>query len=90
MTALLLFVFLQFCDLVTTVAFLRHGVSEANPIVRFALTFSANPAFPLVALKLAACGLAWLGWRSGRRRLLRHVNVVFGVCVVWNLAALAH
>jgi hypothetical protein len=89
MATLLLFVALQFCDALTTLVFLRHGVSEANPIVRFALTFSADPALPLIALKLAACGLAWLGWRSGRRRLLRRLNVLFALCVAWNLIALA-
>jgi hypothetical protein len=89
MAALSLFVFLQLCDIVTTVAFLHNGIPEANPMIRFALTLSSHPALPLVIVKVLACVLAWLGWRSGRRRFLRHVNIAFALCVVWNIVALA-
>lgn len=88
MTTLLLFIALQFCDVLTTVVFLQHGVNEGNPLVRMALALSNNPALPLFALKVVACVLAYLGWRSGRRRLLNHVNVFFGLCVIWNLVAI--
>ena len=43
----------------------------------------------LTLLKLGACGLAWLAWRRGSLRLLRGINVIFAVTVLWNLAAIA-
>jgi hypothetical protein len=89
MATLLLFVALQLCDALTTLVFLRHGVAEANPLIRFALGLSASPALPLFALKAAACALAWSAWRSERRRLLSRVNCFFAACVAWNLLALA-
>lgn len=89
MPALLLFITLQFCDALTTLVFLHHGVAEANPLIRLALSLSAAPAFPLLAVKAAGCGLAYLAWRSHRRRLLFRVNCFFAVCVAWNLVAIS-
>ena len=89
MTTLLVFASLQLCDAVTTLVFLRHGVAEANPLIRFALGQSASPALALVAAKAAGCALAWLAWRGHRRRLLSRVNCFYAVCVAWNLLAIA-
>jgi hypothetical protein len=89
MAILLLFIALQFCDVLTTLIFLRQGVTEVNPLIRFALTLSASPALPLFAIKAAGCGLAYLAWRSHRRRLLARVNCFFAVCVAWNLVAIS-
>lgn len=86
MATLLLFIALQFCDALTTLLFLRHGVAEANPLIRFAFGL-ASPAAALLAMKAAGCALAWLAWRSHRLRLLRRVNCFFGLCVAWNLLA---
>lgn len=88
MATLLLFIALQFCDTLTTLVFLRHGVAEANPLIRFAFGL-ASPAVALVALKAAGCALAWLAWRSRRVRLLWRVNCFFGLCVAWNLLAIS-
>ena len=88
MATLLLFMALQFCDTLTTLVFLRQGVTEANPLIRLAFGL-ASPAAALIALKAAGCGLAWLAWRSQRVRLLRRVNCFFGLCVVWNLLAIS-
>jgi hypothetical protein len=88
MASLLLFVVLQFCDALTTVAFLRQGVAEANPLIRFAFGLT-SPALALFAVKAAACALAWLAWRSRRVRLLRRVNCFFALCVAWNLLAIS-
>jgi hypothetical protein len=87
MASLLLFVVLQACDAATTLVFLRQGVAEGNPLVRFALGLGANPALPLVLLKAGACALAWAAWRSRRRRLLRPVNCFYAACVAWNVLA---
>jgi hypothetical protein len=89
MATLLLFVALQFCDALTTLIFLRQGVSEANPLVRFALSRSASPALALLAVKAAGCGLAYLAWRSQRRRLLVRVNCFLALCVACNLVAIS-
>lgn len=89
MATLLLFIALQCCDVLTTLLFLRQGVAEANPLIRFALTLSASPALPLLFVKAAGCGLAYLAWRSDRRRLLARVNCLFALCVAWNLVAIS-
>ena len=88
MAALLLFIALQLCDALTTLVFLRHGVAEANPLIRFALHLSASPILPLLAVKAAGCALAWLARRSHRLRLLCRVNCFFAACVAWNLLAI--
>ena len=87
--ALLLFLLLQLGDLGTTMLFLGRGVAEANPVVAGALGAFQHPAASLLLVKLAACGLGWVAWKSGRYRLLRRANVFFALCVLWNGAALA-
>jgi hypothetical protein len=89
MTILLVFLALQLCDLATTLVFLRHGVSEANPLVTALIRVSAQPAAAVLLVKAAACGLAVFAWRSRRTRLLRRANLFFALCVAWNLLAIA-
>ena len=85
----LCFLVLQGCDFATTLCFLDRGVAEGNPVVGAALHLSANPALPLVAVKLLGCTIGLLAWRLKRFRLLRAANWGFGLCVAWNLAAIA-
>ena len=85
MVTLLVFVILQFCDGLTTLAFLQHGATEANPLIRLALRLSTTPVLPLMIFKAAGCALAWCAWRASRVRLLRRINWFFAVCVAWNL-----
>jgi hypothetical protein len=89
MAILLVFVTLQFCDLATTLVFLRHGVGEGNPLVAALMQLSAQPAVAVLLVKAAACGLAIYAWRSQRTRLLRRANLFFALCVGWNLLAIA-
>jgi hypothetical protein len=89
MATYLLFVILQFCDAATTVAFLHHGIAEANPLVGLALRLAPGPLVPLLAVKLAGCALAWVAWRASRLRLLRRINWFFAACVAWNLLLVA-
>jgi hypothetical protein len=84
---LLAFICLQAMDILTTLLFLHHGVAEANPLIRAALTGSIQPAMALVLAKVLAIALATFAWRSGRTRLLWKVNLLFALCVAWNLAA---
>jgi hypothetical protein len=86
---LLVFITLQALDLLSTLLFLRHGVAEANPLMRAALAAVAVPALALALPKLGGMVLALAAWRSGRVRMLRTVNIFFTLCVVWNLAAAA-
>jgi hypothetical protein len=80
------FVSLQVFDLVSTLLFLGHGVPEGNPLMRLAI--SVSPVLGLAVPKAAAVLLAVYAWQSGRVRLLRRMNVLFTLCVVWNLASL--
>ncbi|SPF53171.1 conserved hypothetical protein [Candidatus Sulfopaludibacter sp. SbA4] len=87
---LVTFVLLQTMDALTTVAFLHMGVSEANPLIRLALDKSAGyPAGQVLALaapKLFAVALGAFAWRSGRKRLLLLMDILFSLCVAWNAA----
>ena len=87
-TSLLIFGYFQLLDILTTVVFLLNGVQEANPLVKFVLETAPNPIVGLLAIKLAALGLAYYCWRLGRRSLLLRINVLFAVLVSWNLLAL--
>jgi len=85
----LLFAALQVCEVLTTLLFLRHGVQEANPLMRAAMAVVRQPLAALALPKAAALGLALYAARSGRTRLLARINVLFTCCVAWNLMALA-
>ena len=87
MALFLIFLVLQFCDAATTLVFLARGVVEGNPLIGAMLRASAHPALALAAVKLGACALAMLAWKSGRMALLRRANVFFALCVVWNMVA---
>ena len=85
---LLQFSYLQVLDFLTTIAFLLHGVQEANPLVRLALSSAANPIGALLTVKLLAIALGLFCWRMGRDRLLMRINIMFAILVAWNLVAL--
>jgi hypothetical protein len=85
---LVAFVCLQVMDMLTTLLFLRIGVGEANPLIRAVLRASAPPALALAAPKVLATALGLYAWRSGRKRLLRKMNLLFALCVGWNLIAI--
>jgi hypothetical protein len=89
MTALSIFLVLQAADFGTTLWFLQRGVSEANPLVAALMHIVGRPAIALLLFKTAACALAAIAWRTRRKRLLRRANAFFGLCVCWNLAAIA-
>jgi hypothetical protein len=88
MAILLVFLVLQCCDAATTLIFLARGVTEGNPLVG-ALIHLSNPALSLTLVKLAACTLALIAWKSQRIALLRRANIFFALCVAWNLMAIA-
>jgi Domain of unknown function (DUF5658) len=88
MIILFVFLALQFCDLATTLIFLRHGVGEANPLVATLIHTSASPALSVLGAKFAACGFALVAWKFQRTRLLRRANLFYALCVGWNLLAI--
>lgn len=86
--SLVLFSYFQLLDLLTTVVFIMHGVKEANPVVKFALTAAPTPLMGLVLVKMVALGMGVYCWRVGKQRLLGRINVLFGALISWNLCAL--
>lgn len=80
--------YLQVLDFLTTIAFIVHGVSEGNPVVRFALRYAPHPVGGLLVVKAAALALGVYCWKRDRERLLIRMNVLFAVVVAWNLTAL--
>ena len=82
------YAYLQMLDFLTTVAFLLHGIREANPFVRMALVYAPHPLGGLLLVKAAAIGLGLYCWYCGRNRLLNRINLLFALLVAWNLAAL--
>ena len=85
---LLQYAYLQVLDLLTTLAFMLHGVREGNPLVRLMMHATTNPLNGLLAVKLIAAALGLYCWRLGRGKLLSRINIVFALVVAWNLAAL--
>ena len=63
---LALFSYLQFLDLLSTLAFLSFGVQEANPLVNLALKSSDHPFYGLLFVKVLALAIGVYCWRAGR------------------------
>jgi hypothetical protein len=80
--------YLQVLDLLTTLAFIANGVSEANPLVAFAMTKMQSPLVGLAIVKLVALALGFYCWRNGRLTLLSKANLAFALLIAWNLLAL--
>lgn len=80
--------YLQALDLLTTIAFLLHGVKEANPLVAFFIKIAGNPFGGLLAAKLLGVLIASYCWRHKRGRTLARINLFFAFLVTWNLVAL--
>jgi hypothetical protein len=87
-TSLVLFGYFQLLDLLTTVVFLLHGVEEANPVIKFALSATPFPILGLLLMKIAAVAMAVFCWRLGRQKLLGRMNIFFATLVSWNLLAM--
>jgi hypothetical protein len=88
MNVLTQYSYLQMLDLLTTLAFIANGVSEANPLVAFAMSATEAPWMGLALVKAAAVGLGFYCWRGGRLTLLSRANLGFALLIAWNLLAL--
>lgn len=82
------FVYLQLLDVLTTIAFLLQGVSESNPVVKWAMRAGPDPVSGLVLLKAAAVAMGIYCSLSSREKLLQRVNIFFALLVAYNLVAL--
>jgi Domain of unknown function (DUF5658) len=82
------FAYLQILDVLTTTAFLMHGVAESNPVVRWAMRAGPDPFSGLILIKVAALGLGLYCTLSARLQLLKKVNIFFAGLVAYNLLAL--
>ncbi len=82
------FAYLQALDLLSTAAFLSHGVGEANPVVRWSMSMAPNPVSGLLAVKLLALLFAVYCIKSQRLVLLSKVNIFYAVLIVWNMVCL--
>ena len=82
------FAYLQVLDLLSTIAFLLHGVGEANPLVRWSMKLAPNPVAGLLLVKVAGLMLALYCVQAGRNRLLARMNFFYAALIAWNLLCL--
>ena|SRR5579862_7915442 len=87
-SSIVLFTYFQLLDVLTTVGFLLHGVKEANPIVKYALTAAPTPLIGLLLIKGVALALGIYCCMLQKQRLLLRMNIFFAALVSWNLVAL--
>jgi len=85
--ALLIFSCLQLADLGTTVAVLRLGGVEENPLVKLLMSF--GPVEGLILAKLLAVALGVGCFVTTKPRALRMANFLFAAIVAWNLSIIA-
>lgn len=85
--ALLVFVFLQVADLGTTMAVLRLGGVEENPLVK--LFMALGPVEGLILAKLVTVAIGVGCFLATKHRALRLGNIVFSGIIAWNLSIIA-
>ena len=85
--ALLIFSFLQLADLGTTVAVLRLGGVEENPLVKHLMVF--GPVEGLVLAKVVTLTIGVACFLSAKPRALRLANFVFAAIIAWNVSIIA-
>jgi len=81
----LIFVILQLLDLLTTLWFTSHGLREGNPFVMWLTQFAPSFASGLILVKVWACGMGWIAYRSTNHLFFRLTNPLFAMVVLWNL-----
>jgi hypothetical protein len=82
-----LFAFLQVVDLGSTVAVLRCGGTEQNPLIQQLMIL--GPIQGIIVAKVLALAVGVGCYWAHKPRALRLANLVFGCIVVWNLTILA-
>jgi len=85
--ALFIFSCLQVADLGTTLAVLRLGGVEENPLIKHLMLF--GPVEGLILAKLGAAAIGVVCFLSTKPRVLRLANFVFAAIVAWNVSVIA-
>ena len=85
-SAFLLFLALQVGDFLTTVAALRLGAAESNPVLIHLMT--GSPLTGLFLAKLFALAIGAVCVLAKKYRAIRISNVAFSGIVAWNMAIL--
>ena len=83
-----LFLYLQILDILTTMIGFSLGNAEASPFIRILVRF--GPVQGLILSKLIAAGLAALCLAMRRTSLVRLINYWYAVLVIWNLGVILH
>ena len=87
LTVFVLFAFLQLADLGSTVAVLRCGGTEQNPLIQQLMIL--GPIQGIIVAKVMALAVGAGCYWAAKPRVLRVANLVFGGIVLWNLTILA-
>jgi hypothetical protein len=87
MTAILIFVYLQLLDFLTTLVGFKVGAGEASPFIA-QLIHASSPAMGVAASKLVGLGLGALCIVTNRARLVTWINYWYAALVLWNLAVI--
>jgi hypothetical protein len=84
--ARVLFIGLQCLDLLTTLAVLRHGGVELNPLVRVFMSWMSR-GMAVLSCKAVLVALVWSFRHRGR--VILFGNIFYVGVVIWNLTVLA-
>jgi hypothetical protein len=82
------FAYLQALDLLSTIAFLVHGVGEANPLVRWSMQLTPHPLGGLFVMKCVALVMAFYATKTQREKLMSRINLIYAGIISWNLVCL--
>jgi hypothetical protein len=82
------FAYLQALDLLSTIAFLVHGVGEANPLVRWSMQLTPHPLGGLFVVKCVALMMAFYAIKTQREKLMSRINLFYAGIISWNLVCL--
>jgi Domain of unknown function (DUF5658) len=83
--ALILFIFLQCLDLITTLLAFQHGGLELNPVIRSLMHFMQRATAVFVC---KATLVAIICAFSRRKRVLLFADVLYTGVIIWNLVIL--
>lgn len=88
LSTLLVFLYLQLMDGLTTLIGLSLGANEGSPFVL--LLLERGPVSGLLLSKVVALGLALLCFRLKKSYLIRWANVWYAGLTAWNAAIILH
>jgi Domain of unknown function (DUF5658) len=80
--ATIVFITLQFLDLITTLAVFSRGGVELNPIIRSLMPWTGR-SLAIVLSKATILAVVLL--LNRRKRVLRFANVLYVAVVIWNI-----